>query len=90
MRKSILADYLTAHRKKVGLSQRELADALGYTTPQFISNWERGVSFPPINKIKKTADLLKINPDDLYLVIKERAIKELSDEMDRRYKSSKK
>ena len=29
------------------MSQRAVAERMGYTTPQFISNWERGLTTPP-------------------------------------------
>lgn len=46
-------DFLREKRMKAGLSQKEVALGLGYTTPQFISNWERGLSNPPISSIRK-------------------------------------
>lgn len=45
-------------REKSGLTQAELAKALGYTTPQFVSNWERGLCEPPPEKYPKLAKLL--------------------------------
>lgn len=30
-----------------GLSQAAVAKKLDYTTPQFVSNWERGIAHPP-------------------------------------------
>ena len=33
-------------RLKAGLSQRDVSTALGYTSPQYVSNWERGKSHP--------------------------------------------
>ena len=42
-----LGIFLRAARMKAGLTQQQVAGALGYSTPQFISNWERGVSRPP-------------------------------------------
>jgi transcriptional regulator with XRE-family HTH domain len=43
-----LNQYLKAARLKAGLSQRDVAKALGFSTPQFVSNWERHqVGVPP-------------------------------------------
>jgi transcriptional regulator with XRE-family HTH domain len=42
--------YLQEKRLAVGLTQFEIARKLGYGSPQFISNIERGVCFPP-NKV---------------------------------------
>jgi len=65
--KNMLADFLKQKRVAAGLSQRDVADKLGYSTPQFISNWERGVSHPPINALKKLGELYKVSADDLGL-----------------------
>lgn len=44
-------------RLKKGMTQVELAHALGYTTPQYVSNIERGIS--PFNN-KRVAVISKI------------------------------
>ena len=49
-----LAKGLKQKRVAAGLSQRDVSDELGYSTPQFISNWERGISCPPRRIIEKT------------------------------------
>ncbi len=51
-------------RSNAGLSQADLATALGYSTPQFVSNWERGVSLPPIKSLKKIGRLLGDKSED--------------------------
>jgi transcriptional regulator with XRE-family HTH domain len=57
--------YLAAARVRVNLSQNELASRLGYSSPQFISNWERGESCPPLNKLRPLARELKIPIDEM-------------------------
>lgn len=52
--------FLKEKRIAAGLSQMAVAVELGYTTSQFISNWERGLSKPPIKMFKKIAKLYKI------------------------------
>lgn len=47
-------------RINAGLTQKELAKGLGYSSPQFVSNWERGVSNLPVGKIKQASKLLRI------------------------------
>lgn len=48
-------------RDKAGLSQRQVSDAFGWTTPQFVSNIERGlVPIPPAN-MKKFAQLYGVS-----------------------------
>lgn len=39
-----LAELLKEKRLAAHISQKTVAEKLGYTTAQFISNWERGVS----------------------------------------------
>lgn len=53
-------------RQKAGLTQQQAAKALGYKTPQFISNWERDISTPPVESIKTIAKLYKIEANDLF------------------------
>ena len=48
------------YRKKAGLTQADLAYALGFTSAQFISNLERGICKLPIRHIPKAAKLLKV------------------------------
>lgn len=52
-------------RQNAGLSQKDLADQLGYTSSQFISNWERGVSSPPLDKLEEVCEILKISPKQI-------------------------
>jgi transcriptional regulator with XRE-family HTH domain len=46
-----VGSYLRDHREKAGLSQMAASKALGYTTSQFLSNCERGVSSLPLDKL---------------------------------------
>ena len=58
-----LSIYLKKCRENSGISQGEIAKYLGYTTPQFISNWERGLSSPPMDKLADLIKLIKIKPE---------------------------
>lgn len=58
-----LAELIKTKRIQKGITQRELADELGYTSSQFISNWTRGVSKPPMFQLKKICELLDIKPE---------------------------
>lgn len=60
-----LALLLKQKRTQAGLSQRDVADKLGYSTPQFISNWERGASIPPMNAICILASLYQMDAEEL-------------------------
>ncbi len=52
-------------REKAGLTQAELAHKIGYTSPQFISNIERGVSSLPPSKFKRISKLLDVRIEKL-------------------------
>ena len=51
-------------RKKAGMTQMELANALGISF-QAVSNWERGVSMPDISNLKPLADVLGVTVDEI-------------------------
>lgn len=52
-------------RRAAGLTQKEVADALNYTTAQFISNWERGVSIPPGEALQVLSKLFSVRYREL-------------------------
>lgn len=58
-----LGTFLRKAREESQMSQRQVADALGYTSPQFISNFERGLCSPPLNKLRVLIDLYELNPN---------------------------
>jgi len=47
-------------REREGLSQKEVATRLGYTSSQFISNIERGLCGIPEQQARKFCDILRI------------------------------
>lgn len=55
-----LNDYLRQKRLDSGLSQLDVARVLGYASPQFVSNWERGLVSPPLETIAVLIELYKI------------------------------
>lgn len=52
-------------REKAGLTQREVSDALGYSTPQFISNVERGRCRFPVQKLPKIKRIYRLSNDQI-------------------------
>jgi len=66
IRKAPISDLLKKARENSGLSQAEVARELGYTSPQFVSNWERGLSSPPVPKLKKLCKMYELAMDDAY------------------------
>lgn len=54
-----LGAYFAAKRKTAEFSQKDVAKKLGYSSSQFISNFERGTGRLPIRKLKTFAKLVK-------------------------------
>ena len=63
--KSILAEKLTAYRKRSGMTQAELADKLNYSDKS-ISKWERGDGIPDLLVLCRLAELYDV-PLDAFL-----------------------
>ena len=82
----ILAKYLKDKRTSAKLSQSAVAEKLGYSTPQFISNWERGVSHPPVKSLRKIADLYKISADELFEVLLKAVLTKVAEDLRRQFK----
>jgi transcriptional regulator with XRE-family HTH domain len=57
--------FLKNARIKSGLSQSDLSQRLGYTSPQIVSNWERGMCGAPLDKLYELVSLLNINKNEL-------------------------
>ena len=66
IRKAAISDLLKKGRSNAGLSQADVARELGYTSPQFVSNWERGLSSPPVPKLKKLCKMYQLPVEDAY------------------------
>ncbi len=60
----MISDKLLALRKRSGMSQQEVADAVGVTR-QTISNWELGQGSPALDKAAELARLYGVTLDDL-------------------------
>ena len=78
---SALAPFLKDARVKAGLQQKDVADALGYTSVQFVSNWERGLRAPPGKTLIRLAKMYKISIDDLYQILLEERISQTKKEL---------
>ena len=52
------------HRKRMGLTQDQLAEKLGVTA-QAVSKWENDLSCPDINMLPKLAELFETSTDAL-------------------------
>lgn len=80
-----LGNFLKDKRTAAGLSQADVAKELGYTTSQFISNWERGLSTPPIEVLKVLADMYEVNPDSMFKAVLESAINRVTLNLKRKF-----
>lgn len=56
---------LKAKRKELGLKLRDVADALGITHIQQVSEWERGKVRPGSKHLAKLAEVLGLDVRDL-------------------------
>ena len=57
--------FLKQKRLQRRLSQRDVSDFMGYSTPQFISNLERGRANLPMNQLKKFQQVLGVDSKEL-------------------------
>lgn len=67
--------YLRDKRTAAQLTQRDIAKEMGYTSPQFISNWERGLTAPPLMTLKKLIKMYKCDAKEVYDFIAEEQLK---------------
>ncbi len=65
LRQTLVGQRLKVWREHVKMSQGAVAKKLQYSSPQFISNWERGLSLPPIEVLPKLLNLYSLSPDEL-------------------------
>lgn len=61
---STLGNRITKNRKRLGLTQDQLAEKLGITA-QAVSKWENDLSCPDISILPKLADIFEISIDEL-------------------------
>lgn len=80
-----LSDFLKEKRTQAGLSQKDVADKLGYSSAQFISNWERGLSSPPMHTLKKLAEMYSVNVDEMFDVILESALEQVRIDLQKKF-----
>lgn len=53
-------------RVAAGLTQSEVARKLGYSSPQFVSNWERGLANPPVFVLRDLTKMYKVSADSMF------------------------
>ena len=72
-------------RTKEGLTQRDVSSKMGYTTIQFVSNWERGLSAPPIKDLPKLAKLYNTSAEYIFEHVKDAKCGELRAKLNKQF-----
>ena len=62
---STISDRIKEYRLRKGMTQQELAEALGESSGRVIYHWEKGSGRPDCEKIAKLCDLLEVSADEL-------------------------
>lgn len=84
-----LSVFLRESRMRAGLSQAQVARKLGYGTAQFISNWERGVSEPPLKALKVLAKIYSVSVDEIFEIVLKSTIQKVTDDLKAKFKDTK-
>ena len=61
-----LGEFWREKRKLAGLTQRYVSKQFNYTSPQFVSNWERGLIAPPMKTAVSLIKLYDVCPCEGY------------------------
>ena len=64
-----VGEYLREARLRSELTQKELAEKLNYRSSQFVSNWEKGKSKPPLRVLKKMRNVLGLKKSEIIAVL---------------------
>lgn len=85
VKRELLAKTLKLKRNAVGMTQSQLSKNLGYECSQFVSNWERAISMPPMNAVDRLSQLLRIPAFSLLKLIHAAYAEERWEKMLREY-----
>ncbi len=78
--------YIKQKRMDADLSQKDVAEKLGYSSPQFISNWERGLSTPPIKTVKKIAELYDVSIEEFSNLLLQDTLQQVTADFKKKFK----
>jgi transcriptional regulator with XRE-family HTH domain len=73
-----IGKYFRQKRLDRKMTQEEIARFLGYTSKQIISNWERGLCSPPLDKVASLIALLSLDSKEVLQLFVELTREELS------------
>lgn len=82
--------YLKTRRESAGLSQAQVAESLGYSSPQFISNWERDLARPPMKALQSLAKMYAVSRDDIYNALLKSVLTETETDLFEKFYGSRK
>jgi transcriptional regulator with XRE-family HTH domain len=82
-----LGKYLKNIRRSADLSQSVVGKALGYGSAQFVSNWERGLSQPPVEVIKALGQMYSVDPNEIFEMVVNESVQVLVDNLKRKYEA---
>lgn len=85
-----LSDFLKRKRMDANLTQGQVADILGYTSPQFVSNWERGLAYPPIDTMKRLAKIYSLDLHEVYEAFLQASIADMERDLREKFFSERK
>lgn len=60
-----IGEQIKKYRMIKGMTQQEIADALGESSGRVIYNWEKGTGRPDCDKLARLCDLLDVSADEL-------------------------
>ncbi len=62
---SFIGKQIKKYRNIKGMTQQDIADALGESSGRVIYNWEKGIGRPDCDKLARLCDLLGVSADEL-------------------------
>lgn len=83
-RRRTVGNFLRKARVKANLTQWDVAQFCGWTTAQYVSNFERGLSLPPIKKLPIIAKIYHLSQREIaqiYKAFRQREIEMEQEEM---------
>jgi transcriptional regulator with XRE-family HTH domain len=66
-----VGNYLIAHRKKSGLTQRDMGRLLGYRDPGQVSRYERSKSIPPLTAAIAYELIFRVPVSQIFVGVRE-------------------
>ena len=55
-------------RKRAGLKVKDIQEAFGFSTPQAIYKWQKGIALPSVDNLVILARLLNVKIDDIIII----------------------